>query len=215
MNQFSLLSLRKSHWIKIIQELNTSNQNKISVFEFIYISSITNQIEYFKYSFKVASSLINNTILLYGAYELSHNKLIVTIEKYNKEEYLHSFSHSMNTILCLNDECLDILTSDGIYLTFQDIFKSFTKIKNSYQCVLDYALYSSNVNHYLSFISESYDNSQEINKSIQDVKSELAIKNKNILKLTLTSLFTIPCNKNEIMHVYSVENHQRRTLTLQ
>ena len=88
-----------------------------------YISSITNQIEYFKYSFKVASSLINNTILLYGAYELSHNKLIVTIEKYNKEECLHSFSHSMNTILCLNDECLDILTSDGIYLTFQDIFK--------------------------------------------------------------------------------------------
>ena len=69
----------------------------------------------------------------------------------------------MNSILCLNEECVDILASDGIYLKFQDIFKAITKFKNTLQCILDYAFFSNNLNNYLSFINDSYDNLKDIN----------------------------------------------------
>ena len=43
------------------------------------------------------------------------------------EPCLHSFSHSLNNLLCLNEDCMRILRSEDIYIALKDIFMIMKK----------------------------------------------------------------------------------------
>ena len=194
------LSVRKIAIERFIAELSNNDQNNISIFEFVFISGKTNQIEFFRYKFKIASSLSENNLILYGAFDMIDQNVIIISDR--DEPCLHSFSHSLNNLLCLNEDCMRILRSEDIYITLKDIFMIMKKEKSNYNCIIDYNSYGEQMNKYLSFLSECYQ--EGIASTINDMQENLLI-NKNQTKKIILKLLLSHKEKNESIDIYSVE----------
>lgn len=120
-------TLQKEGIKKLLEEIKHYKKDATGLFEYIILKK--EYLEYIKYNFELASTIIKNSFILYGHYSLEHDKLIIL--KNNKYEHnienleIINFSRIIGQLFLLKPFYLEIINKNSTKrITLKLLFKS-------------------------------------------------------------------------------------------
>ena len=120
-------TLQKEGIKKLFKEIKYYKNGETGLFEYVILKN--NYLEYIKYNFELASTIINNSLILYGHYSLDHDKLIIL--KNNKIEHnignleILNFSRIIGQLFLLKPSYLEIINKNSTKrVTLKLLFKN-------------------------------------------------------------------------------------------
>ena len=133
-------TLQKEGIKKLFKEIKYYKNGETGLFEYVILKN--NYLEYIKYNFELASTIINNSLILYGHYSLDHDKLIIL--KNNKIEHnignleILNFSRIIGQLFLLKPSYLEIINKNSTKrVTLKLLFKNIVSQDKTFQEIID------------------------------------------------------------------------------
>ena len=133
-------TLQKEGIKKLFNEIKKYRNKETGVFEYVILKN--QYLEYIKYNFELASTIIKNSFILYGHYSLDHDKLIIL--KNNKLEHnignleLLNFSRIIGQLFLLKPSYLEIINKNSTKrITLKLLFKNIVSQDKTFQEFID------------------------------------------------------------------------------
>ena len=199
-------------FLKLLKKYDQSEME----FDFLYKSSLTSEVEYLKYLFKVSPNLVDHYLFIYGFYINDYKRVMAVLEQDDNDYSLVTISHDMKAVLFLETEWLDVLAMNQKYILLSQIFRTFIKLDednntNSYEGILDYKYYISNMKQYLKVIVEYYEQNNKSKELLNKTVEKLHSRSNLSVKFKFSFLFDIKQGKNRKCKIFSISLSNRHT----
>ena len=196
-------------FLKLLKQYDQSEME----FDFLYKSSLTSEVEYLKYLFKVSPNLVDHYLFVYGFYINDYKRVMAVLEQDDNDYSLVTISHDMKAVLFLETEWLDVLAMNQKYILLSQIFRTLVKLEeeNAYEGILDYKYYISNMKQYIKVIVEYYEQNNKSKELLNRTVEKLHSRANLSVKFKFSFLFDIKQGKSRKCKIFSISLSNRRT----